>query len=57
LYSDCPVYFWEWCESSEKHIIEKFSDSIEEWLQKMSFGLYVEFKLKKLLMKHSHFLW
>jgi hypothetical protein len=52
---DSPVYSWRYCEHLDRHLIEKFSDSTEEWLCKVSKKLYLEFQLKKTFFDISLF--
>jgi hypothetical protein len=46
---DCPVYAWIYNEVLNTNSIEKNSNSIEEWLCKIDYPLYLEFQIKKKL--------
>jgi hypothetical protein len=46
---DCFVYGWIYDNGSDTNSIIKVANTLEEWLYKLSFPLYVEFKIKKCL--------
>lgn len=45
LCEDCPVYCWHVDDESLNYAV-KVSDTIDEWLSKIDFSLYIEAKLK-----------
>ncbi len=45
---DCPVNAWIYDGYSDESSIEKISDGIEEWLEKISCTLHLELQVKKI---------
>jgi hypothetical protein len=46
--NDCPVNAWIYDGSAGESSIEKISDGIEEWLEKISCTLYLELQVRKI---------
>ncbi len=44
---DCPVYGWRYHNGQDTNSIEKISDTIEGWLNQLSYPLYIEYQIKK----------